>query len=290
MTSAPAITIHNRTEPLKGYSLDLVDLRSLLRRLRELGVESRTRELLQLRARQDISAEDKVTIEEALSKIDPVWISIRGSRGEHLFLADAADFLEEELPKEIQSVFAGNINPYRKTFNRDPDLAFEFNLDFSDPLILDWQNPVSGPTQNASYVMAKGDQIWTSAVIKTVEEQLSACRNRRRFFHRSFVYDLGLTLFGMPLAFLATKRLEPLITDLLGPDISTLSVMAYVYVFFLTIWLYRLLFSYMRWVVPLNEIAVNARRRAPHRWLLTALFLAVIGEAVHSAFVIAASS
>lgn len=100
------------------------------------------------------------------------------------------------------------------------------------------------------------------------------------------MYDLGLFLVGLPLAFLATKRLSTTINGLVGDEITTLSVMAYAYVFFSAIWLYRLLFSYMRWVLPVNEITVNARRRAPHRFILTTVLLALLGEVIHSIVVI----
>lgn len=148
------ITVHNRSQPLRGYSLDLADVRSLLRTLRELGAESRTRELQKIQSRQDLPADQKASIEKAIRDTDPVWISIYGTRGEHLFLGAAPDFLDEQLPKEIGSIFVSNLNPYRKVFNREPDLALELELDFADPLILDWQNPASGPTQNSSYILA----------------------------------------------------------------------------------------------------------------------------------------
>jgi hypothetical protein len=276
------ITFFERQEPLRGYTVSLQDLRKLLQRLFELEAESHRRELHRLKERADISEEDKTKLEAIIRRAHTLWTSVHGANGEQFFANSMTTLPEEQLPKEITRFMTGNINPYRSMLNREPSEGFQVILDFSRPPFLDWNNPVSSPTANESNVLAKGDQVWTGAVVKCVEDELRSCRNRRQFFHRPFAYDMGLFCLALPLMFLVAKQLSTPIAEFAGTGTTTLSVMLYVYLFFGMAWTYRIIFSYARWAFPVMETVAARQRRGIHRWVLGTIFAAIIAEAVHA--------
>lgn len=206
--------------------------------------------------------------------------------GEHFFANAPTDLPDDKLPRVVTRFFTGNINPYKSVTNREPQEGFQVWVDFSRPPLLDWENPLSAPTSNQSNVLANGDQAWSGAIIKCVEDQLENCRNTRAFLHRPFAYDLGVFVVALPVAFLTAKRLSPTISDFAGMGTTTLSVMLYVYLLAALVWTYRVIFSYARWAFPVMEITSEQNKRAIHKWLLGAFIAALIAEAVHGFLVV----
>lgn len=255
-------------------------------RLTELSADSRRREIHNLRERTDLAEDAKQKIAATLNDVPLLWTTVSGPHGEHFFANGPTDLPEDKLPKVITRFYTGNINPYRSRTNNEPPEGFQVLLDFGRPPFLDWQNPISAPTANDSNVLAKGEQAWTGSVIKCVEDQLETCRNRREFVHRPFAYDLGLFLLVLPLAFLTSKRVAPMIENFAGTGTTTLSVMLHVYVFAALLWTYRLIFSYARWAFPVMEITSPRASKTVHKWLLGVVVAALIAETIHTLFVV----
>jgi hypothetical protein len=278
---------HRRVVALRGYTLTFRDISALASQLQVLIDENRKSELDRFGS-LGIKGDQASEVRAAIERANVLWISVFGTNGEEYFTQDLSLATDDVLPKTIKSVLIGSINPHKKEFKVEPPNGLELMLDFSDPVILDWQNAVSAPTSNDSYILAKGRQSWIGSVIQCVEDALKPCRNGRELMHRPFVYDFCLFLCGLPLAFLAVKRLSPAIENIAGKDISTLSVMLNVYVGFGSLWLFRLLFAYSKWVLPVMEITHNERSRKGHRIFLMLIVGALVAEVIHSLLVLVA--
>ena len=156
---------------------------------------------------------------------------------------------------------------------RWPLNAFELQLDFSKPPLLDSSNLVSSPTQNLSTLTIDGDRdSWVASISDAVMGIIDNRRNKRTFLHRAFVYDFGLLLLGFPAGVYACWRLSGLIENHLGSINTFLSAAAYLYVVVAIAWAYRIFFGYTKWAFPTVELTESKDAAKKHRafWYLLA--------------------
>lgn len=190
-----------------------------------------------------------------------------------------------DLLSPISFVYMTNVTAYKAMANTDPINSFELSLDFGVPPLLDANSFVSSPTQNHSRFEIRGTREgWLAGLEKVVTKRIQRKSGLRSLLHGPFVYDYGLFFLGVPFALYLGWSASAFIQQKLGALHPVLGAAAYIYVFMLGLWLYRLLFAYTKWAFPMAELSDQKTRPRKHRkwwWgLVVAVFLKVFWDIV----------
>jgi len=135
----------------------------------------------------------------------------------------------------------------------------------------------SQPTPNVSNFAVTGyDVTWTNGVfnevLKFIEKRLSALK----WIHKHTIYDFLLWILGFPFGFWVAYKLSDFITGFFGRFSVFVQSAAYVYVFLASLFFFRILFHYGRWIWPMVEYKSPRDRSVKHRLLLSTIFLGLI--------------
>ena len=173
-------------------------------------------------------------------------------------------------------MFLSSFNRYETRRGFKPKNSFSLLLDFTKPALLNFVNPASAPTENNSNVSVQGDDdTWTNAVFAKIQEFTRSRATSRGFLHRPNIYDLGLFVLGMPLAFWLITKVAPLVQRFTASVHPIVETAAYIYSFFFALLFYRFVFNYAKWAFPLLELTGQHRGPAKHRALWTAIVVSI---------------
>ena len=183
-----------------------------------------------------------------------------------MFTGNSEDILDEHnLPEQIRNIFLStksvpaSILPIVVRF-------INVNLDFTQPPVLDFSRFPTLPTENATQFEIQSDnEGWFFGAKSELSEYFSTdARTSVDWLHRGGAYDALLFLLGISLAIWIVIRLDQILESHRFPTIISYSI--YVYVFFLSLNLFRMFFSYSRWVFPKIELEThgNAPPLATH--------------------------
>jgi hypothetical protein len=185
---------------------------------------------------------------------------------------------------DTKSVFFSTQSVPKAVINRLPDDRITLFLDFTQPPALDFSKLPTLPTLNESiFEIAAVDEAWFTLSKTRLVEFFQRRRSRYDWIHGAAVYDLLLVGVGLPLAVWGTVEIGNI-----APSIDKLStfprVLIYCYALFASITLFRVLFSYARWVFPKIEVEVQGqtsplRHRAVWAAAIGALFWPAIYDA-----------
>ena len=157
-----------------------------------------------------------------------------------------------------------------------PKVGFEILFDFSKPSLFNWNTGVSDPTLNASYYQVFGtDDTFILAFKAKIEDLLKMKSTKLNWLHAANIYDVGLWIFALPLSFLICLYLEEKVTDTFSGVPSIVQNLFYVYVFITTVFLYRAVLGYTKWLWPKVECTDKSPSKI-HRGIWGTILLGII--------------
>lgn len=221
--------------------------------------------------------------ERVLSDVFRVTVTIAGKGGAELFGDTVTIFDSPNTPEEVTSYFMTNATAFRGITGREPPNSFFLTLDFSKPPLLDGREVLSAPTQNNSELTVSGNEMWVAAVTDAVMQTLNARKTNRNWLHAPFAYDIGLMILAFPLGLYTCWKVSGPIASILTPISSFLSGAAFVYVALICAWIYRAIYGYAKWAFPIVELSGVPSSSSRHRYVLSALLLAIAGTAIYDA-------
>ncbi len=180
-------------------------------------------------------------------------------------------FLEEaNLPDRIRSIFFSTASVPQGVLGIIPPCRIIVFLDFTTPPLLDFSRLPTLPTPNESnFEIVADNHSWFAASNAILTEFFDARKTTLNWLHRAAMYDLLLVLLGLPLSIWAVYRLsEALVRAPKMPSIISSAI--YIYVFLLSLYIFRVLFSYSRWVFPKVELetqGLSSPLRHRNAWL-----------------------
>jgi hypothetical protein len=208
-------------------------------------------------------------------------VTITGSNSETILAHSEAIFDHETLPNNIASVFYCTKTIPAVTLNHQAENFITVLLDFSLPPLFDFNNLPSLATNNVSNItITARDEQWFVVSRTRLMEFFEARKTNYDFLHRAAIYDLFLTFAGLPIAVWASIRTATSFSDIdkLPPIPRSL---LYVYIFYFILILFRLAFSYARWLFPKIEMSSNITSKTLwHRSALIAILLGVVSTFV----------
>jgi hypothetical protein len=183
-------------------------------------------------------------------------------------------FLDEtNLPDQIWSVLFNTGTVPQAVLGILPACRITVFLDFTAPPLFDFSRLPTLPTPNESnYEIFSDNQSWFVAAKAMLSDFFAERRTNVNWLHRAAVYDLLLFFLGLPLAIWIVYRLSEFLQN--WPKVPLIiSSAIFIYAFFLALNIFRLLFSYSRWVFPKVELETQ-RLSSPLRH--RAAWLAII--------------
>ena len=201
--------------PLYAITLSLDDVKKIFERLLKQVREQADKEINALvkPAEQD-AADFEAYKARAREQAFRITMTIRGKSGAELFGDDLGLFASPSLPENIVSVYMTNAVAYNGFAKVNPANAFELQLDFSKPALLDGSNLGSAPTPNVSRLVINGDRdSWVAAIEEAVTGVTKNRNNSRAWLHRAHLYDIALFVLGFPIASMSVGTYPNLSTE-----------------------------------------------------------------------------
>lgn len=184
-------------------------------------------------------------------------------------------------PEDLKSVFVSSDSILEGTYNYHPRNSVRLFLDFSRPDLLDFSVPPSRSTPNGSQVEVGGyDSTWVHGVFNEVNAFVRDHPLRMNWVHKNGIYDLLVWLIGLPLGFWLCYRLSASLNQLWGSQSTFLLSASYVYIVLLVLFGTRLLFGYVRWVLPLVQYQSPRNEALKHQIILGAIIVGLVSTII----------
>ena len=263
--------IPSRKIRIEAKTFSLEDIKNIYKRLAIEVDDQATREINEMQKPADQSEDEFKKYKNDARKAFRVTVTITGindkSEEEDSLYGDSEDvFNSPNIPERISSIYMTNKTAYRSFAKVEPYNNFELFLDFLKPPLIDHNNLISSPTPNGSNLeIHASNNAWIGAITLAVSGILDKRRNRRSFLHRGSVYDIGLFFPVLPIAIYICWSFSTFIENHFGAINVFLSSLIYIYLVFLTMWVYRILFGYTRWAFPSIELNDKSDNEQYHR-------------------------
>lgn len=180
-----------------------------------------------------------------------VMIIARGLHGEQIMSLDPAVIDEGRLPKPLASIQFDIGSFYQLGRNMLAPNRATVRLDFTKPPFFDFSNPSQAPTQNDSIIHVAGnDSMWVSGIYEKMVTTLRHGRVRTGWFHSRYTYDILLFILGLPASLAAASLISSMI-----PGIFIKQLAAFLFAVLLSLVVFRLAFSAVRWLLPVIEFS-----------------------------------
>jgi hypothetical protein len=267
----------NRQLPVPACSIKLADLKQLFEMLNRKASEATTEQLGQLQRSVSQSDEQFEAMRQEVRNLMALTVRIQGASGEWRVANSIEAFSEESLPAVITDVLYECGGLYRARFNLFPQNSFSVAIDFRRTPLGDLTNLSSVAGLGPSLVSLSGVNVtWVNAVDLELRTFFADRATRRGWLYSRYAYDLAVVFIGFPVCldavYILDKRLASLVT--LPPAIF---VALYVYLVLVGLFVFRILFNYIKWVIPKIEGPPQKRGGAAlHKTILGAIFLALL--------------
>lgn len=276
-----AILTTELSEQITACAFTKEDLKTLCEILQESS-RAAAEEEISYYAPLDRPAEQIPADKELLRSGFELKVTIRGADDERIYGTIPAVFGSPRFPSKIKSLYINSEMDLRNLYGWYPRNHFEILLDFTRSELFNLSLSPSISTPNASNIFVSGlNSDWVSGVFRKVTDFIKEKRTHRQFLHRHSVYDILVLCGGIPFAFSIAYKLSVWISNTFGKISRILETAAYVYVFFLSLHLFKALFDYTRWVFPIVEYTGMQSAAGKHRIILGSLICGVLANFIY---------
>ncbi|MDE0483156.1 MAG: hypothetical protein OXI67_11295 [Candidatus Poribacteria bacterium] len=276
-----AILTTELSEQITACAFTKEDLKTLCEILQESS-RAAAEEEISYYAPLDRPVEQIDSDKELLRSGFELKVTVRGTDDERIFGTIPAVFGSPRFPSKIKSLYINSEMDLRNLYGWYPRNHFEILLDFTRSELFNLSLSPSISTPNASNIFVSGlNSDWVSGVFRKVTDFIKEKRTHRRFLHRHSVYDILVLCGGIPFAFSIAYKLSVWSGNTFGEISRILETAAYVYVFFLSLHLFKALFDYTRWVFPIVEYTGTQSAVGKHRIILGSLICGVLANFIY---------
>jgi len=245
---------HSTKHPIAASRLSRGDLRRLFKLINDKQVEYRDKFMPVIQQQPNEVSEAFEARKKRVYDSFVTSMTIQATNDALLHGNNEAFLEEANLPDRIRSIFYSTSSVPQAVLGFEPACRIIVFLDFSTPPLLDFSRMPTLPTPNGSnFEIVADSHSWFAASNAMLTEYFDTRKTKLNWLHRAAMYDLLLFFVGLPLSIWAVYRLS----DVLGhaPTMpSIISSAIYIYAFLLSLNIFRVLFSYSRWVFPKVEM------------------------------------
>jgi hypothetical protein len=226
----------------------------------------------------EVYEQNKKTLREGFE----LKITLNSLDGQELWGGITDIFDSPNFPDQIKSMYVNSEIPLKIGYSYYPRNSFELLLDFSKPELFNLSLMPSQETPNASNITVQGlDATWVHGLFNEFTNFIKRHPSRLTWLHKHSVYDWLVWGFGLPFSFWASYKLSNIINSIFSKFSVFVQNAAYVYVFFASLTLFRMLFHYARWVWPLIEYRSSKNISQKHRIILGTITLGIVSMLIY---------
>ncbi|GJQ59743.1 MAG: hypothetical protein D8M57_13020 [Candidatus Scalindua sp. AMX11] len=279
MDSKKQTKINNRQKmDIASLSLDKVTLRKFCDILQERANSAAEIELGFFKRNEQSHGEyedNRKTLRESFK----LKITISGKDGEQLWGSIVEVFDSANFPEEVRSLYVDSESTLRHVHNYYPHNSFQIFLDFNKPKIFDMSLLPSQGTPNQSKIEVQGyDATWVNGVFSELKQFIDKRSSTLSIVHSHSIYDILLLVLGFPSSFWVCSKLSNQIETAFESGSVFVINALYLYVFVITLFIFRVLFHYIRWVCPLVEYQSKDNKIFAHRAVSALLCIGWFGQ------------
>jgi hypothetical protein len=274
--------VRNRlTKNITSLSLDKDELRRFLNILQERANAICEIECKKIESFSDVNLEKA---KENLKTCAPLNITITGKQSEELFGTIDEVFNSVSFPERIKSLYVNSNLSYKTLFNYYTENSFEIIIDFSKPKVFDFTFQPNEKTPNDSVFRVEGsDNTLVNGVFHEIDSYVNGKPAIFSKIHNGSIYSLLIWFLGIPFGFWACLKLSFFANTFIENDIFLRNAF-FVYVFFVSLFVLRILFHYFRWVYPMIEYRSKKERSIIHQAALFSIIIGLIGKFIYDVF------
>ncbi len=276
-----AILTTELSEQIKACAFTKEDLKTLCEILQESSLAAAEEEVNNYTPR-DRELEQIESDKGVLKAGFELKINVQGVDDTVLSGTIPVVFNSPRFPDKVKNLYIDSAEDLRNLYNWVPRNRFELLLDFTKSELFNLSLSPSISTPNASNIFVTGlNSDWVSGVYRKVTDFIKDRRTRRKFLHRHSVYNVLVLCGGLPFVFSIAYKLSGWINNVFGGIPEIIKSGAYVYVFFLSLNIFKALFDYTRWVFPIVEYKGTTDISRKHRYIWGVLILGVSANVIH---------
>lgn len=270
----------NLLKNIRSFSTKKEELYNLLKILQERSTAAGDIEIANVEKIGE-AEEKNEEIKKELRERCELKVTLKGIEGQELFGSIDEIFNSPNFPEEISTIFVAS-DTLLRVVNYYPRNSFKLFLDFTKPAMLNFSFLPSQATPNNSNITVEGyDTTWVHGVFNEINSFIDKHPSKLTWIHQHSVYDLLVWLLGLPLGFWSVYKLSGWLNKIFGSFSVFVKSAAYVYIFLLTLILFRILFHYARWIWPLIEYQSPRNKALKHRIVLGVIFIGLIGKLIY---------
>jgi len=278
-TSLVAISYEKRCDVIPSA----VNSEVLRRIYRDLSIASDEAAKLEIAKQKQTDAltgkSNVVAISEQYAQVRSAYsviVTARGLNGEQKLALNMAILEEENLPKPLEFVEFNIGNWYQHIKQEKAPNSARIVLDFTKPPAFELTNPSLTPTRNNSAIEVIGnDSMWVSGVYEKLTNTLLQGRLYTGWLHTQYTYDILLILVGFP----GAVSLSTIFGRWVGSEYFESDLLpqfaGFIFALFVCLFIFRLSFSFVRWLLPLVEFSPPAQ--PVHRQIRIAISTIIFG-------------
>jgi len=254
---------HSTKHPLAAARLKQGDLKRLYRLINDKQFEYRDRFMPVLVQQSNETSQQFQDRQTRVYKSFVTSATIATSSGVMLTGNEEAFLDPVSLPENIRSVLFSTRSPLLP-LGLTPACSIVLFLDFTLPPPFDFTRLPTLATQNESnFEIAADNESWFASSNAGLVEFFKNRTRHTNWLHGGGTYDALLFLLGVPLALWFEYHLAQWVEPIAAWP-SFIKFAFYVYTFLLALNLFRIFFSYSRWVFPKVELETD-RPSSPFR-------------------------
>jgi len=265
-----------RTE-ISSFSLDKDDMRKFCDLLQERSSSAAEIEVTKFN-RGDMDEEKYQEAIKLLRECFDLRVTVTGVNGEELYGTIDEVFDSVNFSDNVKSLYVNNDSVLRAVHNYYPLNSFQVFLDFSKPKIFDFSfMPNQGTPNESNYEVQGYDATWVNGVFSEITKFIKQRSSTLSIVHSHSIYDLLLWFLGFPFAFWACLKMSTYIEYVSTKTNIFVESALYFYCFVAVLFIFRVLFHYLRWICPLVEYKPKDSNINTHRTVLGMLLVGIIG-------------
>lgn len=261
------------TAPLKACRLPRDDLRRLYEIINERQVEYGKTVLAQLTCQPNESDEQFRERRARVERAFLTTVTVTGVNGEMVTGLGEEFLASANVPDRILTAFYSTATgPTVALPGFQPQSNATVLIDFSRPPVFDFSKfPILATPNTSQFTVSSNSESWFTALNTRLTQFFAERRTSYEWLHKPGIYDLLLLVVAIPIALWVDYRIaRSSITNRLP---SFLASAVYVYGFLIALFVYRLLFSYSRWVFPKVEMPTEGSTALKHRTVWGAIIV-----------------
>jgi len=264
-------------KPMPPATLDLIFFKKMFFILNNCNRELAEIDVSRLKIQPSQSQEDFDSLKEYAKSLYRVTIHIYGSKGEYIMTENVDTFDSPDLPDSVSKIEFENSSRFRVSLEKELGNQFKITFDFTKPKIFDFNvSPSLATPVNSAINIIGENEIWVSGVYQKVISPLEERKNKHGWLHGNNIYDIFVWILFMPVIFRSMYVIQQALPQGFANMSGVLKGAIYVYAFFLFLNVFRIIFSYARWVFPYLELNSPLIKTKKHRYILGAIILSMI--------------